>query len=270
MNLEVTSASKKEQKMSQVAAAIFVINQEDIRRSGATNVPDLLRMVPGMDVAQTNANTWAISARGLSDEFTGELLVLVDGRAVYTPLFAGVNWDTLDVPLEDIERIEVIRGPGGTVWAANAVNGVINIITKKATDTPGTLVTAGGGTNVQELGMVQQGGKINANTSYRVFTKYFDDGHFPDLNGANAKDDWRFLHGGFRADSNLSKKDSGTIEGDLYTGGQGNTIVHPILFPPDNVTVDRLVSLSGGNVLGRWNHAFSNRSDVTAQFYFDR
>src|SRR2546428_6945625 len=151
MNVEVTSVSKKEQKLSQVAAAIFVITQEDIRRSGALNIPDLLRMVPGLDVAQINANTWAISARGFNLQFANKLLVLIDGRALYTPLFGGVYWDTLDVPLEDIERIEVIRGPGGTVWGANAVNGVINVITKTAADTQGGLVTGGGGAHAQGL-----------------------------------------------------------------------------------------------------------------------
>ncbi len=149
MNMEVTSVSKKEQKLSSVAAAIFVITPEAIRRSGATNIPDLLRMVPGLDVAQINANTWAISARGFNLQFANKLLVLIDGRAVYTPLFGGVYWDTQDVPLEDLERIEVIRGPGGTVWGANAVNGVINIITKTAADTPGGLLTGGGGTGIR-------------------------------------------------------------------------------------------------------------------------
>src|SRR5277367_6065983 len=127
MNVEVTSVSKKEQKLSRTAAAIFVITSEDIARSGATNVPDLLRMVPGVDVAQIDANTWAISARGLNGRFSNELLVLMDGRNLYTPTFGGVLWDGIDIPLEDIERIEVIRGPGGTIWGANAVNGVINI-----------------------------------------------------------------------------------------------------------------------------------------------
>src|SRR5579864_6016807 len=144
LNIEVTSASRKEQKLSQVPAAIFVITQEDIHRSGATNIPDLLRMVPGLDVAQINGNTWAISARGFNSQFSNKLLVLVDGRAVYSPTFAEVFWDTMDVLLEDIDRIEVIRGPGGTVWGNNAVDGVINIITKKAQATLGTLVTAGG------------------------------------------------------------------------------------------------------------------------------
>src|SRR6266852_2273699 len=270
MNMEVTSVSKKEQKLSQVAAAIFVITQEDIRHSGATNIPDLLRMVPGLDVAQINANTWAISARGFNFQFASKLLVLIDGRAVYTPLFGGVNWDTQEVPIEDIERIEVIRGPGGAVWGANAVNGVINIITKKATDTPGMLLAGGGGTQAEGFGTVQYGGKITGSTSYRIFTSYQSNNHFPDLNGQNAEDGWHLLKGGFRADTKLSQKDSLTTQGDLYTGSEGAIIVHSIFSPPDNLNVERLATLSGGNILGRWNHIFSRRCDTTVQFYFDR
>src|SRR5580692_11690941 len=200
MNVEVTSVSKKEQKRSEVAAAIFVITPEDIRRSGATGIPDLLRMVPGLDVAQINANTWAISARGFNFQFENKLLVLIDGRAVYTPIFGGVYWDTQDVPLEDIDRIEVIRGPGGTVWGANAVNGVINIITKKAEDTQGVLVTAGGGTQDQGFGTAQYGGKIGEDASYRVFAKYLDHSDSPNLAGLDSGDSRHLLHGGFRAD----------------------------------------------------------------------
>jgi iron complex outermembrane recepter protein len=267
MNMEVTSVSKKEQKLSQVAAAIFVITPEDIRRSGATSIPDLLRMVPGMNVARINSNTWAISARGFNFQFASKLLVLIDGRAVYTPLFGGVNWDTQDVPLEDIERIEVIRGPGGAVWGANAVNGVINIITKKAEDTQGTLASGGGGTRALEFGTAQYGGKIAGSTSYRIFTSYQNNNHSPDLNGQNG---WHLLHGGFRADTKLSQKDSLTTQGDVYTGSEGAIIVHSVFSPPDNVNVERLATLSGGNILGRWNHVFSSRCDATLQFYFDK
>jgi iron complex outermembrane recepter protein len=270
MNVEVTSVSKKEQKLSQVAAAVFVISQEDIRRSGATNIPDLLRMVPGLDVAQINANTWAISARGFNLQFADKLLVLVDGRAVYTPLFGGVNWDTVDVPLEDIDRIEVIRGPGGAIWGANAVNGVINIITKESTDTRGGLVVAGGGNIQQELGTAQYGGGVGKSSDYRVFAKYLNDDHFPDLNGQNGGDGWHLLHGGFRVDSILSAKDSLTVQGDLYTGSEGDVIVHSSFNPPENTPVDRLADLSGGDVVARWHHTFSDRSDTTFQFYFDR
>jgi len=270
MNMEVTSVSKKEQRLSQVAAAIFVVTQEDIRHSGATNIPDLLRMVPGLDVAQINANTWAISARGFNTEFANKLLVLIDGRTVYTPLFGGANWDTFDIPLEDIERIEVIRGPGGTIWGANAVNGVINVITKKTEDTLGGLLSTGGGTATEEFGTVQFGGKITEHTSYRIFTKYINDDHFPDLNGQNGEDGWHLLHGGFREDTHLSPKDSLTTEGDIYSGSEGSTIVHAVLNPPEDVIVQRIAELSGGNVLGKWNHIFSNRADTTLQFYFDR
>jgi iron complex outermembrane recepter protein len=270
MNMEVTSVSKKEQKLSKVAAAIFVITQEDIRRSGATNIPDLLRMVPGLDVAQIDANTWAISARGFNYQFANKLLVLIDGRAVYTPLFGGVNWDTQDVPLEDIDRIEVIRGPGGTIWGANAVNGVINIITKTAADTQGGLVTAGDGTQPQGFGTLQYGGKIEKATGYRVFVKYLNTDDSPALNGRDGDDSWHLLHAGFRVDTKPSRKDSLTTQGDIYTGEEGATIIHSILFPPENINVQRLADLSGGNVLTRWTHIVSTRCDTTLQFYFDR
>ncbi|MGD0404235.1 MAG: TonB-dependent receptor [Candidatus Acidiferrales bacterium] len=270
MDVQVTSVSKKEQKLSQVAAAVFVISQEDIRRSGATNIPDLLRMVPGLDVAQINANTWAITARGFNLQFANKLLVLVDGRAVYTPLFGGVNWDTVDVPLEDIDRIEVIRGPGGAIWGANAVNGVINIITKKSANTHGGLMVAGGGNVQQEFGTAQYGGDAGKSSDYRIFAKYLNDDHFPDLNGQNGGDGWHLLHGGFRVDSILSAKDSLTVQGDLYTGSEGDVIIHSSFNPPANTPVDRLADLSGGDVVARWHHTFSDRSDTTLQFYFDR
>ena len=269
MNIEVTSVSKREQKMSQVAAAVFVISQQDIRNSGANNIPDVLRMVPGLDVAQINANTWAISSRGFNLQFADKLLVLIDGRAVYTPLFGGVNWDTQDLPLEDIDRIEVIRGPGGTIWGANAVNGVINIITKKAADTHGVLVVAGGGNVDQAFGTTQYGSKVGSKTDYRIFMKYLNNDHFPDLNGLNGDDGWHLLHGGFREDSTLSSKDSLTTQGDLFAGSAGAVIVHSSFNPPSNLNVPRLTPLSGGDVLSRWHHSFSERSDTTLQFYFD-
>jgi iron complex outermembrane recepter protein len=272
LNIQVTSVSKKEQKLSRTAAAAFVITQEDIRRSGATDIPDLLRMVPGLDVAQINGNTWAISARGFNLQFANKLLVLVDGRAVYTPLFGGVYWDTVDVPLDDddIDRIEVIRGPGGSVWGANAVNGVIDIITKSAADTQGGLITAGGGTQALGFGTVQYGGRIKEHTSYRIFAKYLNDNHLPDLNGQSGNDGWYLAHGGFRVDANLSAKDSFLTEGDFYGANEGAVIVHSTLFPPSDTNEETLSILWGGNALGRWTHIFSSRRDMTLQFYFDR
>jgi iron complex outermembrane receptor protein len=270
MNMEVTSVSKREQKLSQAAAAIFVINQDDIRRSGALNIPDLLRMVPGLDVAQINANTWAISSRGFNHQFSDKLLVLIDGRTVFTPSQDGVNWDTQDVPLEDIERIEVIRGPGATVWGSNAVNGVINVITKSATDTQGVLVTAGGGTENRAFGTVQNGGTFGADMSYRVFAKYLDTDNLPGVLGP-ASDAWHLLHGGFRLDGHLANDDLVTLQGDIYGGSEGAVIVHiASISPPENENVSRTTNLSGGNVLGRWTHLQANGTETTLQVYFDR
>ena len=270
MNIEVTSVSKKEQKLSRTASAVFVITQEDIRRSGATNIPDLLRMVPGLDVAQINANTWAISARGLNGRFSNELLVLLDGRSLYTPTTGGVFWDVVDLPLEDIERIEVIRGPGASVWATSAVNGVINIITKTASDTPGAMVVAGGGTVDQGFGTVQYGGKIGSSTSYRAFTKYLNQDHFPDADGQSGGDGWNLARAGFRADSVLSTKDNLMLEGDVYRGREGNPHfgLSSITAPPIPIVLAQ-VNLGGGFLQTVWNHTFSNRSGTSLQLSYD-
>src|SRR5215813_2077246 len=173
MNLEVTSVSKRSQKVADAAAAIFVLTQEDIRRSGARNIPEALRMVPGLEVARIDENKWAIGARGFNGRFANKLLVLIDGRSVYTPLFSGVYWDIQDVPLEDIDRIEVIRGPGATLWGANAVNGVINIITKDASSTQNGIITADAGNELKASGGARFGGKLGNSTYYRAYSKYF-------------------------------------------------------------------------------------------------
>ena len=271
MNVEVTSVSKKEQKVSQTAAAIFVITQEDIRRSGSNNIPDLLRMVPGVNVAQINSNIWAISIRGFDGEFSNKLLVMIDGRSVYEPTFSGVFWDVLDVPLEDIARIEVIRGPGGATWGANAVNGVINIITKKASETRGGMVVAGAGNLDQGFGTLQYGGTAGRSTDYRVFAQYFNQYHLPGLASPDGGDGWHILRGGFRADSELSAKDYLTVTGDLYTGAVGDVAgtVESVASP----TVQAVFSgtnVSGTYLQADWNHRQSDRSDTTLQVSFDR
>jgi iron complex outermembrane receptor protein len=271
MNTKVTSVSKKEQSLSRAASAIFVITADAIRRSGATNIPDLLRMVPGVDVAQIDASTWAISVRGLNGRFSSELLVLVDGRNVYTPSFGGVLWDTLNLPLEDIERIEVIRGPGGTIWGANAVNGVINIITKKATETKGGIVVAGGGNLDQGFGTVQYGGGLGKSTDYRVYTKYFNQDHMLDSSGSNGDDAWHLLQAGFRSDSRLTPKDTLTVQGALYSGEEGSpTFFLPSVLSPGYQSIDRAVNLSGEFLQSDWNHVYSARSDTLLQVSFDR
>ena len=271
MTIKVTSVSKKEQTLSRAASAVFVITAADIQRSAATNIPDLLRMVPGIDVAQINANTWAISARGLNGRFSSVLLVLVDGRNVYTPTFGGVFWDVLDLPLEDIERIEVIRGPGGTIWGANAVNGVINIITRKTADTQGGMVVGSGGNLDQGSGTVQYGGALDKNTDYRIFTKYFNQNHMSSLNGSNGDDGWHLLRGGFRTDSALSSQDTLTVQGDVYTGAEGCIIPSlPLVTSPVVQHSATTVPLSGGFLQSIWKHALSARSDTTLQISFDR
>ena len=172
LNTQVTSVAKKEQTLSRAAAAVFVIGPDDIRRSGARNLPDLLRMAPGVNVAQIDANAWAITIRGFNSRYSDKVLVLVDGRSVYTPSFSGVYWEQLEMPLENIERIEVVRGPGGSVWGANAVNGVINIITKSSKATQGGLATAEAGTQGTAAGLAQYGGSAGQNATYRAFTRY--------------------------------------------------------------------------------------------------
>ena len=266
MNIEVTSVSKKEQKLSGVAAAIFVITQEDIRRSGATNIPDLLRIVPGMDVGQIDSDTWAISARGLNEEFSDKLLVMVDGRSVYTQTFGGVFWDGLGLPLEDIERIEVIRGPGGSIWGANAVNGVVNIITKKAADTKGGVAVAGGGNVDQGFGTLQYGGRLGKATNYRVYDKYFNQAQLPSLADQLVGDGWHVLRGGFRVDSDFSPKDSVTVQGDLYGGREGQAVLEF----GSNIAPPTHASLGGGYFQTIWNHDYSTGSSTTLQMSYDR
>jgi len=271
MNIEVTSVSQKPEKLSRTASAVFVITPEDIRRSGSTDLPDLLRMVPGVDVAQIDSNTWAISVRGLNQRFSNELLVLVDGRSVYTTEFGGVYWDSLDLPLEDIERIEVIRGPGGSAWGANAVNGVINIITKKTSDTLGALVVSGGG-NVQEgFGTLQYGGNAGSSITYRAYAKYFNDDHYPDPMNQDGADGWRSLRGGFRIDAAPGAKDSLTFQGDIYTDREGTPVVDfPSITSPGLMPVNLTANLSGGFLEGAWNHTFSAQSTTTLQVSYDR
>lgn len=270
MDVEVTSVSKKEQKLSRTASAVFVITQESIRRSGAKNIPDLLRMVPGLDVAQINGSSWAISARGLNGQFSNELLVLLDGRNIYTQTFGGVFWDTFDLPLENIERIEVIRGPGATVWGENAVNGVVNVIQKKAADTQGAMVVAGGGNTSPEFGTAQYGGKLGRRTDFRVYSKYFNQEAMDGVNTRDGRDGWHLLREGFRSDTKFSEKDSLTVQGDLYTGREGDpSVVLPSITSPVRVDTQLFVSLSGGYIQSIWDHRYSERSDTSLMVSYD-
>ena len=269
MNIEVTSVAKKEQTVGETAAAIYVITQEEIRRSGVTSIPEALRLAPGVTVSRIDANSWAIGVRGFSSGLSRSVLVLIDGRSVYTPLFAGVYWEAQDTLLEDIDRIEVIRGPGGTIWGANAVNGVINIITKSATETQGLLVSAGGGSEEKGFGGFRYGGKIGQEFSYRVYGKGFRrDAQFtPNLRDS---DDWQQGQGGFRTDWNLHDGNILTIQGDMYQGKSGMRTQVSSFSAPFSAIIEKDADLSGMNLLGRWSRSLSETSDLALQVYYDR
>jgi iron complex outermembrane receptor protein len=270
MNMEITSVAKKEQKLSEAAAAVFVITGEDIRRGGFRSIPEALRLAPGLEVAQVDANKWAITARGFNGLFANKLLVLIDGRTVYTPLFGGVFWDVQDTLLEDVDRIEVIRGPGGTLWGQNAVNGVINIITKKAQATQGAYATAGGGNLEHGFTSFRYGGKVGEKAAFRVYGKYFNRNHYNNPDGAAANDAWSQGRGGFRTDWEVSGKDSVTIQGDGYSGDDEQTAMAATLVPPFTSTLPSTMQVGGGNILGRWKHSFSDSSNFVLQLYYDR
>jgi iron complex outermembrane receptor protein len=269
LNIEVISVAKKAKSLNDSPAAIFVITQDDIKRIGATSVPEALRLAPGIDVARIDSNKWAVSARGFNGRFANKLLVLVDGRNTYTRAFAGVYWENQDVMLEDVERIEVIRGPGATLWGANAVNGVINIITKHSADTQGGLLVAGGGTEEQGFGAFRYGGKLNADTTARAYVKGFKRDENIHESGGKAGDDWDKVQGGFRMDSQLTAQDSLTIQGDAYRSIINQNTTFAQALPPYQNNFDETMSTFGGNVLIRQQHTFSSASDYSLQVFYD-
>jgi iron complex outermembrane receptor protein len=267
--IEVTTASKRPVKVSRTPAAIYVVTQEDIRRSGATSIPEALRLVPGVEVARIDSNTWSLGVRGFGSALSRSVLVLIDGRSVYTPLFAGVYWQVQDTLLEDIERIEVIRGPGGTIWGANAVNAVINIITKNAKDTHGTLVSSGGGNLDEGFAHFRYGSGNDKGFDYRIYGKAFVRGpqFHPD---GHSFDDWRMGQTGFRADWDSHHRDTLTLQGDLYNGDAGQRLAINGYTPPFVTNVEQQVEISGGNLLGHWKRVLTAASDIEVQTYYDR
>lgn len=273
MDVEVYSVSKQNESLAHSPAAVFVVSQDDIRRSGATTIPEALRMVPGLQVAHVDRNQWAVSARGFNGAFfANKLQVLIDGRSVYTPLFSGVWWDSQDTMLEDIERIEVIRGPGASLWGANAVNGVINIITKKAKDTQGGLLSVQAG--MEEHGTVgmRYGGQLNEDTHYRVYGKYFDRDDFKDVQGHDAGDTGRSGRGGFRVDSSINAVDDLTIQGDVHdtTANTAPTADFSYTPSPSQFLLPAGEKINGENLLTRWQHRISQTSVTKLQMYWDR
>ncbi|GDY19737.1 TonB-dependent receptor [Verrucomicrobiota bacterium] len=268
--VKVTTVSRQDSTVQQSAAAITVITPEMIRRSGATTIPELFRMVPGMDVARIDANKWAVSSRGFNDRFVGKQLVQIDGRTLYNPINAGVYWDSVDYTLEDIERIEVIRGPGASLWGANGVNGVINIITKSAKDTQGGLLTGGGGTEEQAFGGFRYGGKLGENSFFRVYGKGFtrDEGFSSD---GSPNDGWHSTRGGFRMDWPALGPNALTLQGDFFRSVAGRRDTRPITNAPpfQFINIEDEVT-TGGNVVGRWSRELSADSRWSLQAYWDR
>jgi iron complex outermembrane receptor protein len=277
----VTSVGKKAQRLDQTAAAIHVINAEDIRRSGATSLPEVLRLAPGVHVAQIDANKWSVSMRGLGGRWAGQLLVLMDGRTLYSPLYGGVYWDVQDTLLEDIERIEVIRGPGGTLWGANAVNGVINIITRSAADTQGGLAYVRGGSHESEAA-ARYGTRLGDGIHLRAYAKRTD--HDPFLQtgrpayqngrplgtaGHDAHDDWGMRRAGFRLDNALAGGDKLTLQGDAYDGDIRQTAVTVAPAAVGNALVQDTIAANGANLLLRWQHKTAS-GELQLQAYLDQ
>lgn len=256
LNEQVSIVSKTPEKLSQVAASVQVISSEDIQRSGATSLSEALRLASNLEVAQVNARDWAISSRGFNNTLANKLLVMIDGRTIYTPLDAGVSWDTQSVLLEDIDRIEVVSGPGGALWGANAVNGVINVISKSAKDTQGTYVSAGAGSLLRDFGALRYGGNAGSHFFYRVYGQRFDRNNSLLANGNDAQDDWDLTQGGFRTDWYPSDANTLTFQADFYGGTERGLAAD--------------IDVDGQNVLGRWTYAISSESGVQVQTYFDR
>lgn len=266
MNVVVTSVSRKAQTLAKTAAAAYVIQAEEIRRSGATNIPEALRLAPGVQVAAIGANKWAVSIRGQADRFSNKLLVLVDGRSVYSPLFSGVIWETLDVPLENIERIEVIRGPGASIWGTNAVNGVINIITRSAFDTLGGFASVAAGDEMRGQGLARYGSSPDPDTAIQLYAKAQtnDPGVF--AAGGKGADDWQTRSAGFKLE-HLLNQDTFRFEGGLITSKAGDEImmINPTSISPQRATQE----MRSGHLLGHWESAPGESGQKSFQVYAD-
>ncbi len=263
MDIQVTSVSRQPEELLNAAAAIQVVTGEDISRSGASTIPEALRLADNLDVVQKNSSDWAISARGFNASVGNKLLVLMDGRSIYTPLFSGVIWNMQDYLLADIDRIEVISGPGGSLWGANAVNGVINIISKNAKDTQGLYLETGGGSGLEDFAAARYGGELAPNVYFRVYGKYLDEGSEAFADGSNAADPWHREQAGFRIDSLASPENQFTLQADAFGSNIHTTPGGENMAPAEGTS-------SGGNLLGRWTHVAKGSSVATLQIYYDR
>lgn len=267
MKLEITSVSRRAQAVHDAASAVYVVTAEDIRRSGATSVPEALRMVPGVQVAQVDANKWSISIRGFNSRFNDKLLVMIDGRSVYTPTFSGVYWEAHDLLVEDIEQIEVIRGPGGTMWGSNAVSGVINILTKQPQDTQGGLISSWGGTRETGAGL-RYGGKVNDELFYRFQGKLRRGFASLESSGSRADDAWRGVQGGFRFDWKPTQRDHLEFSGGSHDGRAAGSILAPsTAFPYQEVRRDD-ASFNESFFLGKWSRNVARDVRTSLRAYY--
>jgi iron complex outermembrane receptor protein len=270
-NITVTSVSKSTESQFRAASAITILTSNDIKRSGATHIVEALRMVPGMNVAQISPSQWAVSARGFNRQFSNKLLVLIDGRSVYTPLFSGVYWDIQDIPLEDIDRIEVIRGPGAALWGANAVNGVVNVITKHSSFTQGTHVSTIRGNHEKENITFRYGGNTESGVTYRVYGKHINkDEYTKPIDGTGSNNQWRQHKVGFRVDSSGIFNKQFTIQGEFHEGRAQQEFIFPgLLGASQSGIVDGDENYSGGHLLTKWQHIEDGKQETKLQFYLD-
>lgn len=269
MNIEVTTVSKQPERLQNAAAAVSVLTREEIRRSGATTLPDALRLVPGVNVARINANAWAVSIRGFNSRFANKLLVMVDGRSVYSPLFSGVFWDRNNVPIEDIDRIEVVRGPGGTLWGANAVNGVINIITRHSSETQGRTAELSVGSERLGSLYLNQGDALSENATYRLSGKFDSYGASEFTDGSDAGDDWQNGQANLRVDWTPTARDEVLFETGFHHVAAGGKQDTPSLTAPYAETVDGEIERYGGFFMGRWSRRLSDTANMSLQGFLD-
>jgi iron complex outermembrane receptor protein len=282
--LEVTSVDRKAQKLSKAPAAVYVLTAEDIRRSGASSIPEALEWVPGLTVSRLDGRSWMISARGSTRLYADKILVMIDGRSLYTPLFSGVVWDAIDVPLENIERIEVVLGPGAVMWGPNAVNGVINIITRSARQTRGAEVSAATGNELHGSVMARWGAAVRDRVAWRIWGKldqenpafgspayYQFNAQYPFLDARPVQDlNAESARMGFRVDADVTRRDALTVQGDIYASARQDPFAYPVLMPNLFDRVQRRSSYSGGYLQGTWTRVKDEGNDSTLQFAFDR
>ena len=266
--IKVTSVTRRPEAVSQASAAVAVISREDIRRSGAANLPEALRLLPGLAVARVGTRDWAVSSRGFNTQSSNKMLVLIDGRVVYSPIFAGVFWDVQQVPLEDIDRVELIRGPGAALWGANAVNGVINVVTRTAAESQGGIASLTGGTNDQIQGELRYGSTWSG-SALRVYGMGSTVGGSDLASGTPDIDDWQTGQGGFRLDLTRRADQTFTVQGDVYAAGGGQRLQLPTPAAPFTQLYTEDLTAEGGNLRGRWSRRISSRSDIAVQAYAD-